>query len=97
MKSFPNMPHVEGNVCPLCGGYKTKDAALCVKCHVEYTHRYKPSREKLKFMIRYMPFTKIGAKHDVSAATVKVWCQQYGLPHLKRDINQISDEEWENI
>ena len=95
--SYKDIPYIEGNICPECGGYKTASATLCVKCCARYTQKKRPSREELKFLIRYMPFTKIGAKYDVSDGTVKVWCKQYKLPHLKRDINKITDEEWSRI
>ena len=92
-----DFPRIYGNVCPSCGGYKSESATLCNTCHRAYPHRNKPSRDTLKFLIRWYPFTTIAKKCDVSDSTVKVWCKQYGLPHLKRDINKYTDSEWRFI
>ena len=92
-----DIPYEKGNVCPCCGGYKSDYATLCNTCHRAYPHRNRPSREKLKFLIRWYPFTTIARHYNISDGTVKVWCKQYGLPHLKRDINRYTDSEWDFV
>lgn len=56
-----------------------------------------PSREILKKEIREQSFSKIGRKYGVNGNTIKEWCLRYRLPHLKRKIKLMTDEEWESV
>lgn len=86
--------------CKECGNKlngKTKNM-LCPSCF--YKTRRKcvhPTRDKLKDLIRKCSFTEIGNMFGVNANSVKKWCDNYHLPMTKREINRISDEEWEKI
>ena len=44
-----------------------------------------------------MPFTRIGAKYDVTDNAIRKWCDAYGLPRKATLIKEISDEDWEKI
>ena len=57
----------------------------------------RPDRDKLKILIREYPFTKIGNMFGVTEKSVKKWCDNYSLPRTKREINKISDNDWEKI
>ena len=48
----------------------------------------RPSKEKLWEMIHTKSFEKIGRMYGVCGGTIKKWCKFYGLPYLKRDINE---------
>lgn len=48
-------------------------------------------------MIRTMPFTMIAKEYNVSDNAIRKWCDSYNLPRRKADINNFTDEEWENI
>ena len=54
-------------------------------------------REALKFCIRNFSFIHIGNMCGVSDNAVKKWCKTYGLPHTKKEIDAISDEDWKSI
>lgn len=86
-------------VCPICGKPKTPKAYSCQECASK--HRYgieeKPSREELKQMIRTMTFTDIGRKYGINDNSVRRWCDKYNLPRRRKDIEAISDSDWESI
>lgn len=57
-----------------------------------------PQREILKEEIRKYSFTQVGKMHgNVNSNTVKKWCVRYALPHLKSEIEKISDDDWSKI
>ena len=56
-----------------------------------------PSRDVLKTKIKTESFVQIGKEYDVSDNSVRRWCDAYGLPRHKKEINTYSDEEWEKI
>lgn len=56
------------------------------------------SREILKDEIRKYSFTEVGRMHgNVNGNSVKKWCVRYNLPHLRSEIDKMSDEEWATI
>ena len=57
----------------------------------------KPSRDTLKSMIRKHPFTYVGEYYHVSDNAIRKWCDMYGLPKRRKDIDSYSDEVWETI
>ena len=56
-----------------------------------------PSRDVLKTKIKTESFVQIGKEYNVSDNSVRRWCDTYGLPRHKKEINTYSDEEWEKI
>ena len=86
--------------CERCGKViESKDAKFCADCHILMVRKVpdRPDRESLKNMIRNMPFTHIGKQFQVTDNTIRKWCNQYQLPTKKKEINIISDEDWEKI
>lgn len=71
-------------------------SGLCSKCINRDKVTNKPSREKLKELIRTKSFSEIGKLYNVNDNSVKKWCIKHNLPYRKYDINKISDEDWEN-
>ena len=57
----------------------------------------RPSRDKLKNLIRNFPFTRIAEQYGVSDNAIRKWCDAENLPKKKTEINSYSDEEWDNI
>ena len=57
----------------------------------------RPNREEFKKMIRTTSFLQLGSKFGISDNAIRKWCDFYNLPRCKRDINKISDEDWELI
>lgn len=89
---------IEGsNICPQCGGKKSFYANVCTKCAGKNQRHFEVSRSDLKKMIRIMPFTEIGKNFGVSDNAIKKRCIQMGLPSLKKEIKQYTDEEWKKI
>lgn len=57
----------------------------------------RPSRDKLKEEIRTESFKELGRKYGVVDNTIRKWCKKYNLPSKKKEIEQISDEDWDKI
>ena len=84
--------------CKNCGKEISSKAVLCIDC-LSLKNRVvdRPSRQILKDLIRTKPFTQIGEDYKVTDNAVRKWCDYYNLPRKKTEINNFSDEEWENI
>lgn len=84
--------------CIDCGIEIGKNALRCSKCdHIKQRVCERPSREVLKEKIRKQSFVKIAAEYGVSDKAISKWCEKYGLPFRKKDINKITDEDWKKI
>lgn len=84
--------------CIDCGKEITLHAKRCVKCD-KIAHRKveRPSREKLKELIRNKSFTQIGRIYGVSDNSIRKWCANVNLPTKKNEIKTYSDKEWDLI
>lgn len=92
------------NKCIDCGKKITKGATRCVDCHSKngnITRKValedRPSRDELKYLIRTMPFTRIGQQYGVSDNAIRKWCDVVGLPRKSSVIKSYTDEEWDLI
>lgn len=75
-----------------------KEGARCVECtNIKRRTVDRPEREILKKLIREKSFLFIGEKYGVSDNAIRKWCDSYNLPRKKKDINSLSDEDWEKI
>ena len=74
------------------------NGGICRECS-NFNHRKvkRPTKEKLKDMIRKKSFLEIGRTFGVTDATIRNWCEFYNLPSRKSDINKFSNKEWEKI
>lgn len=75
--------------------YKSIRCVECEKKRLRVVER--PSREELKKLIRFIPFTTLGKQFHVSDKTIAKWCVYYNLPSRKVDIKKYTDEEWQKI
>lgn len=88
----------EKKYCIDCGIEITPNAQRCIKCAQLNSRRIeRPSRDKLKNLIRTKPFLEIGKMYGVSDNAIRKWCKAEKLPYKKSDIKKYTDEEWENI
>lgn len=84
--------------CERCGAEITHKAKLCVECASLVSRKVdRPSRDELKNLIREKPFTHIAKDYSVSDNAIRRWCDSYGLPSKKKEINAFSDEEWKEV
>lgn len=84
--------------CLDCGKEINSNSIRCVDCENKHRITQKPvTREELKQSIRTTSFDKIGMTYNVQGNSIKKWCIQFGIPHRRKDINAISDEDWYNI
>ena len=51
------------------------------------------SKEELWELVKTIPFETIGKMYGINGNSVKKWCKQYGLPHRKKDIDQMIGKE----
>ena len=96
--TIPTILSKSKNYCKMCGKEISRNATYCKECF-SFSRRFveRPSREKLKDMIRTTSFTKIAEQYGVSDKAISKWCKDENLPYRKVDIKQYSDEEWINI
>ena len=96
---YTNRKTTQRNYCIDCGCLISEHSKRCKKCsNKKNNHRDIPvSRDKLKDMIRTMPFLQISRLFGVTDNAVRKWCLRYGLPKKVKDIKEYSDEEWINI
>ena len=85
------------NYC-ICGKSILPGSQYCYECRSQLNRVVeRPNREELKRLIRSLPFVKIGERYNVSDNAVRKWCKFYNLPSKKTEINNYTDEVWNNI
>lgn len=86
------------NYCMDCGCQISNYAERCVACSNKLKRvSTRPSREKLKELIRTKSFSEIGRLYGVSDNAIRKWCDAENLPRKISDIKKISEEDWKNI
>ena len=86
------------NYCTGCGTEISGGAKYCVACsHLAARVAERPSRERLKELIRSTSFVQIGKLFGVTDNTIRKWCKSMGLPSKVSEIKNISDEDWLTI
>lgn len=86
--------------CTCCGKEIGRDSStkLCPECYFKTTRRVeRPDRETLKSLIRTTPFTKIADNYGVTDNSIRKWCDSYGLPRTKTEINKYTNIQWAEI
>lgn len=104
-ESYPlrkKFTHNQKNYCRDCGCEISLQANRCVACEnlkrKQDAIEQKPvTREKLKELIRTVPFTQIAEKFGVTDNAIRKWCDLYNLPRKKSEIKKISEEDWKTI
>lgn len=90
--------HGKKHYCQRCGKILSTNASYCVECsHIMQRKVNRIDRAELKQLIRTQPFTQIAKKYGVTDNAIRKWCIKENLPSKKKEINSLSDEEWEKI
>ena len=88
----------EKNYCKMCGKEIDIRSNYCVSCYaIVQQKQQRPERDVLKKLIRTTSFLQIGKQFNVSDKTISKWCKSMNLPYRRKDINMLSDDEWDNI
>lgn len=86
------------NYCIDCGCEIRSSSTRCISCRNKNLQTVeRPSREKLKELIRTTPFLQIGKMYGVSDSAIRKWCDSLNLPRKSSVIKAISEEEWKLI
>lgn len=97
-KSDRERTQVRKNYCCDCGKEIFTTSIRCKECDAKTRITKKPvTREELKQLIRTKSFVEIGRCYGVTDNAIRKWCLQYNLPSKKREINNYTQEEWDNI
>lgn len=84
--------------CKDCGKIISSGAERCPACEkIQRRVVNRPDRNKLKELIRTETFTGIANIFGVSDNAIRKWCTAYNLPRTKKEINNYTDKEWNNI
>lgn len=98
--------------CKKCGAkiHSYNISGLCKKCLNEsykekienkeiviFKNNVFISRNELKKLLKTKSFIKIGEMFGITDNAVRKWCDKYNLPRTKKEINNISDEEWDKL
>lgn len=54
----------------------------------------KPTKEELQQLAYNNTFADLGKQFNVDRSTISKWLKAYGLPYNKKDIKNLSKEEW---
>lgn len=86
------------NCCKKCGVEIDRQALFCRSCWSLLNRKVeRPTREELKQLIRQNSISFVAKMFNISDNALRKWCKDYKLPHRKKDIALISDEEWASI
>ena len=92
------LKHHTLHYCKDCGKIISDKANYCVDCFAKNRETVKrPTRERLKDLIRTTPFTTIAKQYGVSDNAIRKWCKKENLPSTVFEIKSISDEDWSQI
>lgn len=92
------LKHHQIHYCKICGIEVSENNELCPKCAAVQRRVVKrPNRDELKQLIRTLPFTTISRQYGVTDNAIRKWCKAYDLPSTKKEITQITDNDWLNI
>ena len=84
--------------CPMCGSEVSTKDSLCRSCVHKIQRKVdRPDRDIFKEEIRTTPFRQLAKKYGISDHTIKRWCIAMGLPSMKSDINNYTDEQWKEV
>ena len=88
------------NYCIDCGKEILLSSTRCPECSTKMNGLKqrkveRPSRNEFKQMIRTIPFLQIGKKYSMTDNGVRKWCDSYGLPRTKKEIEKYTQEEWD--
>lgn len=87
------------NYCIDCNKPILKTSTRCKSCASKNVKNFifPVTRDELKYLIRTESFVSLGKKYNRTDNAIKKWCKKFNLPSTKKEINNYTDEEWNNI
>ena len=76
------------NFCKICGVEINIRAEHCVDCHKKLLKEGRPEPDELMKLISQLGFEGVGRIYNVTGNAVKKWCKAYGLPYLKKEVEE---------
>lgn len=74
--------------CCDCGKEISQNALRCWDCYVESCSQYRPTQNELLQLLSENSMEAVGRIFKVSGKAIRKWCDQYGIPHLKKDVKK---------
>lgn len=95
---------IDALYCNSCGNTITSASVsgLCLSCSAkrianDFYDELGITREYLKTLVRTETFINIGKLYNRSDNAIRKWCKHFNIPSSKKEINSLSDDEWDKI
>jgi len=95
---------IDALYCNSCGNTITSSSVsgLCLSCSAkrianDFYDELGITREYLKTLVRTETFINIGKLYNRSDNAIRKWCKHFNIPSSKKEINSLSDDEWDKI
>lgn len=98
VESTPRKGRHKKNYCADCGKEICNTSTRCSECARQRQRAVAwPTKDELKELLRTYSFTEIGRMFGVNDNSVRKWCKRYDLPYRAKDIQAMSDSDWESV
>lgn len=87
LETYPLRPLPQPAFCLGCGKKISRKNIRCGECHVEFMRKaVRPEPLELARMVKEKGFLSVGNSFGVTDNTIKKWCKDYKIPHLKKEL-----------
>ena len=85
--------------CKRCGEKLVSGAEnYCKECfHFMRRTTERPTRDDFKKLLRENTMKSLGSMYGITDNSIRKWCDNFGLPRRKREIDKYTEEEWNSL